>query len=72
MSRFHQIELDENSGDITYFSKGNGSYCFTRLPFRLKIAPNTFQRMMTIAFSGLVPSQAFLYMDDLIVICCRQ
>jgi len=45
-----------------------GSYRFTRLPFGLKIPPNSFQRMMTIAFSGLDPSQAFLYIDDLIVI----
>jgi len=28
--------------------------------------------MMTIAFSGLDPSQAFLYMDDLIVIGCSE
>jgi len=28
--------------------------------------------MMTIAFSGLNPSQAFLYMDDLIVIGCSE
>jgi len=28
--------------------------------------------MMTIAFSGLEPSQAFLYMDDLIVIGCSE
>lgn len=68
MSGFHQIELDEMSRDITSFSTSNGSYRFKRLPYGLKIAPNSFQRMMTIAFSGLEPSQAFLYMDDLVVI----
>lgn len=72
MSGFHQIELDEGSRDITSFSTSNGSYRFTRLPFGLKIAPNSFQRMMTIAFSGIEPSQAFLYMDDLIVIGCSE
>ena len=72
MSVFHQIELDENSRDITSFSTSNGSYRFTRLRFGLKIAPNSFQRMMTIAFSGLKLSQAFLYMDDLIVIGCSE
>jgi len=72
MSGFHQIELEKSSQDITSFSTNNGSYRFTRLPFGLKIAPNSFQRMMTIAFSGLEPSQAFLYTDDLIVIGCSE
>lgn len=72
MSGFHQIELEENSRNITSFSTSNGSYRFTRLPFGLKIAPNSFQRMMTISFSGLEPSQAFLYMDDLMVIGCSE
>jgi len=72
MSGFHQIELEKSSRDITSFSTSNGSYRFKRLPFGLKIAPNSFQRMMTIAFSGLEPSQAFLYMDDLIVIGCSE
>lgn len=72
MSGFHQIELEKSSRNLTSFSTNNGSYRFTRLPFGLKIAPNSFQRMMTIAFSGLEPSQAFLYMDDLIVIGCSE
>lgn len=28
--------------------------------------------MMTLAFSGLEPSRAFLYMDDLVVIGCSE
>jgi len=64
MSGFQQIELEKSSRDITSFSTSNGSYRFTRL--------FSFQRMMTIAFSGLEPSQAFLYMDDLIVIGCSE
>jgi len=72
MSGFHQIELEKSSRDITSFSTNNDSYRFTRFPFGLKIAPNSFQRMMTTAFSGLEPSQAFLYMDDLTVIGCSE
>jgi len=69
---FQQIELYEKSRDITSFSMSNGSYRFTRLPFGMKIVLNSFQRMMTIALSGLEPSQAFLYMDYLIVIGCSE
>ena len=72
MSGFHQIELDENSRDLTSFSTNEGSFRFTRLPYGIKVAPNSFQRMMSLAFSGLAPSQAFLYMDDLVVIGCSE
>lgn len=68
MSGFHQIALEESSRDMTSFSTERGSFRFTRLPYGLKIAPNSFQRMMTIAFSGLTTEKAFLYMDDLMVI----
>jgi len=43
MSGFHQIELEKSSRDITSFSTSNGSHRFTRLPFGLKIAPDSFQ-----------------------------
>lgn len=69
-SGFHQIPLDLNSRDFTTFSTENGSYRFTRLPFGLKVSPNSFQRMMTMAFAGITPERAFLYMDDLVVIGC--
>lgn len=70
MSGFHQIELDENSKKYTAFSSSSGHYEFNRLPFGLNISPNSFQRMMTIALSGLPPECAFLYIDDIIVVGC--
>lgn len=72
ISGFHQIELEENSRNITSFSSDQGSFRFKRLPFGLKIAPNSFQRMMNIAFSGLKPNKTFIYMDDLIVVGCSE
>lgn len=65
---FYQIPLDVNSRDITSFSTDQGSFRWKVVPFGLNIAPNSFSRMMSIAFSGLSPMQCFLYMDDLIVI----
>lgn len=70
MSGFHQIEIEEDSKKYTAFSTANGHYEFNRLPFGLNISPNSFQRMMTIALSGLPPECAFLYIDDIIVIGC--
>lgn len=70
MSGFHQIELEEESKKYTAFSSNSGHFEFNRLPFGLNISPNSFQRMMTIALSGLPPECAFLYIDDIIVVGC--
>lgn len=43
-------------------------YQWKVLPFGLSIAPSSFSRMMSLAFSGLSPERCFSYMDDLIVI----
>lgn len=67
-SGYHQIPLDKKSRPLTAFNTEDGYYQFKVLPFGLNIAPSSFTRMMTLAFSGLGPSKAFIYMDDLIVI----
>lgn len=71
-SGFHQIKIHEDSRDITSFSTDKGSYRWKVLPFGLNVSPNSFARMMTMAFAGLPPEQAFLYMDDIIVIGCSE
>lgn len=67
-SGFHQIPLKKESRDVTSFSVEQGSYRFTRVPFGLNISPNSFSRMMSIAFAGIPTRESFLYMDDIIVI----
>lgn len=64
---FHQVPLHEESRDITSFSTDEGSFRFKVLPFGLMISPNSFSRMMQMAFSGLSPDKLFIYMDDIIV-----
>ncbi|XP_067620910.1 retrovirus-related Pol polyprotein from transposon 412 isoform X12 [Eurosta solidaginis] len=71
-SGFHQIPLHPDSRDITSFSTDRGAFRWKVLPFGLNIAPNSFSRMMTIAFSGIPPNVAFLYVDDIIVIGCSE
>lgn len=72
MSGFHQIPLEHNSKKYTAFSTPTGHYQFTRLPFGLNVSPNSFQRMMAIAMSGLNPETAFVYIDDIIVTGCTE
>lgn len=67
-SGFHQIPLEKASRPITSFSTEQGSFQWKVVPFGLNVSPNSFARMMAMAFSGLKPSQAFLYMDDIIIL----
>lgn len=67
-SGFHQIPIEEESRELTAFTTEKGIYQWKVLPFGLNIAPNSFCRMMAIAFSGLKPEQCFLYVDDIIVL----
>lgn len=65
---FHQVPLDPESRDVTSFNTSSGSYRWKVLPFGLNVSPNSFSRMMSISFAGIPPDQAFLYLDDVIVI----
>lgn len=67
-SGFHQVPLSEESRNYTTFSTEKGSFRCKVLPFGLNVSPNSFSRMMSIAFSGLTPERVFLYIDDIIVI----
>ena len=67
-SGFHQIPLHLDSRDITAFSMDEGSFRWKVLSFDLNVTPNSFSRMMSIAFSGLAQNKAFLYVVDIIII----
>lgn len=67
-SGFHQIKLSKESQKACAFSTPLSQFQFKRLPFGLSISPNSFSRMMAIAFNKIIPDRAFLYIDDLIVL----
>lgn len=71
-SGFHQIPIEESSRNITSFSTEKGSFRWKVLPFGLNISPNSFSRMMSIAFAGITTEQAFLYIDDVIIVGCSE
>lgn len=66
-SGFHQIEMDPASKHKTGFSTPYGHYEFNRMPFGLKNAPATFQRLMDRVLSGLQGIELFVYMDDIVI-----
>lgn len=66
-SGFHQIEMIEGDKQKTAFSTPTGHYEFNRMPFGLKNAPATFQRLMNVVLSGLQGLYCFVYMDDIVI-----
>ena len=66
-SGFHQIPMDPNSQEKTAFSTPYAHLEFTRMPFGLKNAPATFQRVMDQVLTGLQGVELFVYMDDIVI-----
>lgn len=66
-SGFHQIEMDPKDRQKTAFSTPNGHYEYARMPFGLKNAPATFQRLMDRVLLGLQDSELFVYLDDIVL-----
>ena len=66
-SGFHQVEIDEKDIPKTAFSVENGHYEFLRMPFGLKNAPSTFQRVMDNVLREHIGVICLVYMDDIIV-----
>lgn len=66
-SGFHQIEVDPRDIAKTAFNVENGHYEFLRMPFGLKNAPSTFQRVMDNVLREHIGVRCLVYMDDIIV-----
>nr|GFA90311.1 reverse transcriptase domain-containing protein [Tanacetum cinerariifolium] len=64
---YHQIQLAEPDEEKTAFHTGQGVYCYTRMPFGLKNAGATYQRLMDKAFDNQIGRNIEVYIDDLVV-----
>lgn len=66
-SGFHQIEMHPSSIPKTAFNVENGHFEYIRMPFGLKNAPATFQRVMDNVLKDLQGKICLVYMDDIII-----
>ena len=66
-SEFHQTSMNPNSKKYTAFSTPKGHIHYNRMPFGLKNAPATFQRMIDTALRGLINKHCFAYLNDIII-----
>nr|GEV17333.1 reverse transcriptase domain-containing protein [Tanacetum cinerariifolium] len=64
---YHQIQLAKADEEKTSFHTGQGVYCYTKIPFGLKNAGATYQRLMDKTFKGQIKQNIEVYVDDLVV-----
>ena len=66
-SRYHQIPMHPPDGEKTSFITPHGLYCYNVMPFELKNAGVTYQRLVTKMFRPLLDSTMEVYIDDMLV-----
>ena len=66
-SGYYQIPMHPDSREKTAFNVEGGHFEYNRMPFGLRNAPSSFQRMMDGVLRGLKPSQCLVYLDDVII-----
>nr|GEZ93198.1 reverse transcriptase domain-containing protein [Tanacetum cinerariifolium] len=64
---YHQVQLIEADEEKTAFHTGQWVYCYTKMPFGLKNAGATYQRLMNKAFKGQIGRNIEVYVEDLVV-----
>ncbi len=66
-SGYWQVEVDENSQDITAFVTPWGLYQFNVMPFGLTNVSATFQRLMNYVLHDYLNDFVVIYLDDILV-----
>jgi ribonuclease HI len=64
---YHQIPMNEADQDKTAFITPRGTYCYKMMPFGLKNAGATYQRMVTKMFRHIIGKTVEVYIDDMLV-----
>uniref|UniRef100_A0A2N9HLQ7 Integrase catalytic domain-containing protein n=1 Tax=Fagus sylvatica TaxID=28930 RepID=A0A2N9HLQ7_FAGSY len=65
--RYHQIALSPEDREKTAFITPLGIYCYKVMPFGLKNAGATYQRMVTKMFKNQIGKTMEIYIDDMVV-----
>ena len=66
-SGYNQIPMHPEDKGKTAFITDMGVYCYTMMPFDLKNARATYQRMMSQVFKAQIGKILEVYIDDMIV-----
>ena len=66
-SGYNQIKIAEEDQEKTAFITSQGLYCYKVMPFRLKNAGATYQRLVNKMFNKQIGKNMELYVDDMLV-----
>ena len=66
-SGYNQISMDPNDQEKTSFVTAQGTYCYRVMPFGLKNAGATFQRLVNWMFQKQIGTTMEVYIDDMLV-----
>ncbi|GJX11598.1 reverse transcriptase domain-containing protein [Tanacetum coccineum] len=64
---YHHIQMEEDDEEKTAFHTPHGVYCYIKMPFGLKNAGATYQRLVDKAFEKQVGQNLEVYVDDLVI-----
>ncbi|GKC67331.1 reverse transcriptase domain-containing protein [Tanacetum coccineum] len=64
---YHQIKMAEEDEEKTAFITSQGIFCYTKMPFGLKNAGATYQRLVDRAFQKQIGRNLKVYVDDLVI-----
>ena len=64
-SRYDQIQMAEEDQEKTAFVTSQGLYCYKVMPFSLKNAGATYQRLVNQMFNKQIGRNVEVYVDDL-------
>ena len=66
-SGYNQSSMDPSDQEKTSFFTGQGTYCYRVMPFGLKNAEATYQRLVNMMFQKQIGASMELYIDDMLV-----
>ncbi|CAL1412854.1 unnamed protein product [Linum trigynum] len=66
-SGYHQIRMAESDQEYTAFMTPMGNFCYVVMPFGLKNAGATYQRMVDAVFTNQMGRNVEAYVDDVLV-----
>ncbi|GKC05683.1 reverse transcriptase domain-containing protein [Tanacetum coccineum] len=64
---YHQVQMADEDEEKTAFYTDQGTYCYTKMPFGLKNAGATYQRLVDEAFRSQIGKNLEVYVDDMVV-----
>ncbi|GKC72312.1 reverse transcriptase domain-containing protein [Tanacetum coccineum] len=64
---YHQIKMAKEDEEKTTFITSQGIFCYSKMPFGLKNARETYQRLVDKAFQKQIGRNLEVYVDDLII-----